>query len=252
MQHVDQKSFDYASIPTGYYDDIFRREKGAQSAWHHLKFSTVRAAMPPHYRDHLDIGCGAGTFISTLAPERRSTGVDIAEAQIEYAKQHYGTESHRFICIDAMKELPFSENAFDVVTMVEIIEHLPMTENRRLLEEALRVLRPGGRIVLTTPNYASFWPILESIVNRLGDVSYEDQHISPFNRGKLTRLLEDAGFGRISVSTFQGLSPFLAAVSWNGARRTHRLEGRFLRAGMGFLLLGQGEKPAAQAEATLP
>ena len=90
----------------------------------------------------------------------------------------------------------------DIVTMIELIEHLNEEDGLNLLREARRTLRSGGRIMISTPNYASPWPVVEWFVNRLGAVSYEDQHISRFNRTHLEALLRRAGFGQVEIARF--------------------------------------------------
>ena len=51
---------------------------------------------------------------------------------------------------------------------------------RETLGDAVRRLRPGGRLVLTTPDYGSAWPLVERVVDRLGDVEYYVQHVNKF------------------------------------------------------------------------
>ena len=61
--------------------------------------------------------------------------------------------------------------------MIELIEHLPPADARRLLAEARGMLSPQGRLVVTTPNYRSLWPLIEWGLNRVSRVSYEQQRI---------------------------------------------------------------------------
>jgi ubiquinone/menaquinone biosynthesis C-methylase UbiE len=233
--------FDYDTIGPGYYDEIFRRGAGVQSKWHHLKFRNVRASFPVGVRDHLDIGCGPGTFIGTLPQELRCIGTDSAAAQINYANAKYGSGTHTFLCASDSK-LPFEDCRFDVVTLIELIEHLDREFVKELLVEARRVLRLGGRLVVTTPNYASLWPLLERVVNAQTPVSYAQQHISFFTAASLRRLLATLGFDVVEVRTFQFAAPFAAAVSWKLADRIQIVENRLLTLPMGFLLLGSARK----------
>jgi len=239
-----QATYDYESIDPGYYDHVFRRGAGVQSKWHHAKFKVVRDHMPADYQRHLDVGCGPGTFIGTLPDDRNSTGTDVADPQIQYALREYKTESHDFQCIPP-GDLPFEDNTFDVVTIVEIIEHLEVPVIEALLQEVLRVLVPGGRVILTTPNYGSLWPFLEKVVNARADVTYEDQHITFFKRARLRAFLERAGFADSAARTFQGAAPFAAALSWKLADLVQIVENPLLSPAMGFLLLGSGTKPGS-------
>ncbi|MBF0159357.1 MAG: class I SAM-dependent methyltransferase [Magnetococcales bacterium] len=211
--------FDYATIPAGYYDAIFHRGRGVQSQWHRLKFAHFRAAMRG-YRRHLDIGCGPGTLIGSLGIEHDSVGIDLAAGQIDYATTHYGAVNRRFQVVSADGQLPFADGSFDVITLVELIEHLPEQEIMPLLSQAVRLLRPGGRLLISTPDYGSLWPLIEALVNHLGPVDYSEQHITRFNRARLSGLLmQIPALSVEGVARYMGLAPFLAAVSWQGSQR---------------------------------
>jgi len=234
-------AYDYDAIGPGYYDEVFRRGAGIQSKWHHLKFAHVRRQLPPDCSRLLDIGCGPGTFIGTLPETIDATGTDLAAAQIEYANTQYGTPAHRFRCVSA-GPMPFDGDAFDAVTLIELIEHLDRAVIDGLLAEAIRVLRPGGKLLITTPNYAGLWPLLEKVVNAKAPITYEEQHITFFTPARLRALLADCGFSRVRVSTFQGAAPFAAALAWKLADRLQIIENPILRPALGFLLLGEAYK----------
>lgn len=226
--------FDYESIPSGHYDSVFRRRAGVQSKWHHLKFDRFRACLQGPLK-HLDIACGPGTFIGTLEPGIESTGVDIAQSQIDYAESAYGAPGKRFDVV-APGRLPYADGEFDVATCIELLEHLTPDDGLTLLREARRVIAPGGRLLLSTPDYGGGWPVLEWLVNRLGGVSYEDQHITHFTRARLAVLLERAGFADVAVERYQFLAPFAAALGWRMADVVRRCEPRWLTDRFGFLL----------------
>ena len=100
--------------------------------------------------DALDIGCGAGYGTAILAAGSRSAaGVDIATDAIRYAQQHYVQPNVRFAAASCLA-LPFASARFELVVAFEVIEHL--SEYRRMLEEAARVLAPGGVFAVSTPN----------------------------------------------------------------------------------------------------
>jgi len=226
--------FDYDSIEPGHYDRVFARRAGVQSKWHHLKFAHIRAQMPVAAR-HVDIGCGPGTFIATLDGRIESTGIDIAPAQVDYAQAIHGSARKRFRTAGAAG-LPFEDGSFDVATCIELVEHLTPAECHDLLTEARRVIAPGGVLSLTTPDYGGAWPALEWAVNRLGGVSYEDQHITHFTPSSLGSMLEGAGFEDVRVERYQFMAPFFAALGWRLADRVARLEPRWLTRRFGFLL----------------
>jgi len=233
--------YPYHAIEAGYYDRIFLKYSGVQSKWHHLKFTHVIKHMG-NYQRHLDIGCGAGTLISQLPADKISVGVDIALTQIEYARARYQTRRHHFLNTGPSAALPFGENQFDVVTIIEVIEHLSLDHNKQLLGEVLRVLKSGGVLLMTTPNYASLWPLVEIIVNKCSKVSYEDQHITRFTRPRLSAMLNDLSFIEISVRPFQWIAPFAAALGWGLADWVERVESPWLSRWFGLLLFAQARK----------
>ena len=100
--------------------------------------------------DALDIGCGAGYGTAILAVGSRSTaGVDLATEAITYARGHFARPNLLFAAASCLA-LPFASARFELVVAFEVIEHL--SEYRRMLEEAARVLAPGGVFVVSTPN----------------------------------------------------------------------------------------------------
>ena len=233
-------NFDYDAIPVGYYDSVYRRGTGIQSKWHHLKFAAFHREMAD-LRDHLDIGCGPGTFVATLGGETRSRGIDIAKQQIEFAQECYGRPGRTFE-VAGDPPLPYDDDAFDVVTIIELIEHLPPEQNLELIKEALRVLRPQGKLLISTPNYGSAWPLVEALVNRLGPTSYEDQHITHYRKSTIRNLLERAGADDISVRSYMGAAAFAAPLGWRFADLVSRLEAPWLERLYGLLLFAQASK----------
>lgn len=108
----------------------------------------------------LDVGCQCGALAVALAESgARVTGLDIDEPLLEGARARargYGVEAS-FVC-GVGERLPFGDGAFDLVTMVDVIEHVEDIE--RSLRECARVLAPGGTLYLQGPNRWSpkwFW-----------------------------------------------------------------------------------------------
>lgn len=216
------RPFDYQAIPIGYYQQVVETGNPIRRAWHLQKFQRVLECLPKTPgQSILDIGCFAGTFLSLLPQSSfsRQTGVDILEKQVAYANERFGTPYRSFRYISHIADLAQIDEMFDCVTLIEVIEHLTEDEIRELFRQISDKLTTNGRLVLSTPNYASCWPLLEIVVNRLSEVSYEEQHITKFNYftcvKKMQRistiLAED--FRLVGKTTTHFISPFLAAIS---------------------------------------
>jgi len=224
--------FDYEAIPAGYYDRIMREGNPIRRLWHVSKFERVLDYLPSDSAQSiLDIGCFAGTFLSMVPKERfsRQLGVDILPAQIDYANRTYGASFRQFRHVPSITHLRSIEGSFDCVTLIEVIEHLNLAEIYDLFGELARLIRPGGKLVLTTPNYLSSWPLLEQILNRLSEVSYEEQHITRFTYFNMERKLAElysplsSQFDLDLKTTTHFVTPFLAGLSYNLARTLSRL-----------------------------
>ena len=231
----------YDAIAPGFYDNVFQRRQGIQSKWHHQKFARVLTELAG-YKDILDLGCGPGTMIGQLASDVNAIGVDIASKQIDFATNRYGATNRHFLTIIENVPLPFPEKSFDAVSLVEFIEHLRPIESLRLLREVHRVIRPGGKLIITTPNYHSFWPVLEFVINLVGKVTYEKQHICHYNLCKLRKLIASAGFTQFRVTPFLFAAPFFAPFGWELADRVACWEAKHCAKIAGNLLLGIGGK----------
>lgn len=94
----------------------------------------------------LDVGCGLGTYVERFRERSDQTyGVDIEVERV--------TEGGRRLpnLLAAVAEaLPFTDNSFDVLVLHEVLEHV--SDDRQAVEEAYRLLKPGGRIVIFAPN----------------------------------------------------------------------------------------------------
>ncbi|PCJ56474.1 MAG: hypothetical protein COA79_18710 [Planctomycetota bacterium] len=237
------KSFDYEKIPDGYYDEIFHKKSGLQSAWHNLKFKMVSHKLKGLGK-HLDLGCGPGTFIGNFQKFSSGVGIDLSQSQIEFARKKYGIQDNISFESCADGKIHFKEESFEQASMIEVIEHLDVDKSNQLLLEIFRVLKPSGQIVVTTPNYGSLWPVLEILVNKTSKVSYEEQHIQKFKRKQLKLSLETAGYIKVKVKSFLFFAPFLAMLSWGLSKGFFKFENSIGLNPIGFLLIATGEKPS--------
>ena len=122
----------------------------------------------------LDYGCGNGWLTKYLAPFGRITGIDLSDEGIRQASEMY--PGHRFIRAAYFDHFAESES-FDAVVSQEVIEHISYEEQADYLSECHRLLRPGGQLVITTPNKPAVkakFRAAKKDISKLGDQPKEN------------------------------------------------------------------------------
>lgn len=100
----------------------------------------------------LDAGCGSGRNMVDLARRGTVCGVELASSSLDLARRRQVGEVHP----GSLEEpLPFADAAFDLAVALDVLEHVG--DDARALRELARVVRPGGRLVLSVPQYAWLW-----------------------------------------------------------------------------------------------
>jgi ubiquinone/menaquinone biosynthesis C-methylase UbiE len=175
----------------------------------------------------LEVACGRGGFVRHLAKAgARVTGFDFSAAALQATRSKLYNNGHpppeSLVQGDA-QNLPFADNAFDIVVSCETIEHLPDVQAG--LNEMYRVTRPGGRLFLTTPNYFNFMGLYEIYARFRHPARRDDQ---PFDRRQwfpqIHRWIRQAGWTTLRTDGtvhqfpfFPGLNP----IRWE-ALESHR------------------------------
>lgn len=105
----------------------------------------------------LDAGCGQGVWLNQFAKFTAAEnvfGADIDPESIEIAKQNYPEIPAENIKVSTAEELQFDDNMFDVAFSNEVLEHVE--DDDQAVSELIRVLKPGGKLIIFTPNRG--WP----------------------------------------------------------------------------------------------
>lgn len=139
----------------------------------------------------LEVGCGTAFHLAELSPFfLKGIGTDASEKMLEIAKRKSGRDNLQFILDDSEKLLKFSDNSFDIVFFVGLLEHLinPLD----CFQNCLRVLKPGGKIIGITPNKFSPWyhivgPLLRGKMKHLPTDKF-------YSAGDISALLNKSGF----------------------------------------------------------
>ena len=139
----------------------------------------------------LDVGCGNGFFLA-FAFERGwdCYGLDNSPGAIQAARQKLSDR----VTLTTLLEACYSSDSFDVISLFEVLEHLPNPMDH--LREIHRILKPGGWVCISVPNFASF----ERLIFRKWWVGLDaPRHLQQLTPQSLHFFLQEAGFDAIDV-----------------------------------------------------
>jgi len=176
--------------------------------------------------DILDIACGPGGWVLDVAyehPEMQVMGVDISQTTVEYARAQAwsrGLSNVNFRIMDVLKPLDFADNSFDLVNGRLLYGFMPAAAWPKLLQECMRITRPGGLICLTecemvlTNSFAS-----EKLASMFGQAMKQaGLSFSPDGRNvgitpMLGHLLSNAGY--------QDIEKMVCAIDYSAGAEGH-------------------------------
>ena len=128
------------------------REAGRRSDAHLARYAEA-ARLVQHGDVILDAACGYGYGSHMLAATTRAAqviGLDLAPNSVEYARRNFGRTDVEFHVADVTAMTLVADASVDLVVSFETLEHIPNPE--AFLDEIVRVLRPGGRVIVSVPN----------------------------------------------------------------------------------------------------
>jgi len=202
-----------------WYENVYARRS---EAIHTYKLKLLEIAAPSLANSSiLDVGCGTGQMAQRLnALGAQVVGVDFSLNGLRHAAAYAAA-----LQTNLDQSLPFANEQFDAVWCTEVIEHV--ISPLHLLQELHRILRPGGRLFLTTPNSAfHFFRYLELFGKTSSEIQHPG-HLHFFSARSLARVCTNSGF---QIEQFFGRAVFLAMPTFGLARRSAsshptRLEG---------------------------
>ena len=143
----------YIQKTKSFYNHFHHRQEPAVVDFlNNQRYLFLKKKMASQKGNVLVVGCGSKNEMDCLNNQCDGVGLDISEVAIKKCRQRYPNSS--FVVGDA-QALPFSGEKFDCLVCSEVIEHLPNDE--KFIIEAFRVLKPRGRLLITTPNWISFF-----------------------------------------------------------------------------------------------
>lgn len=115
------------------------------------RLAMVRAYVPLEDKRILDIGCGIGAYVAKFREFTQQVyGIDVERARVLK-----GSKGLPNLSVARGEDLPYKDNTFDVIFLNEVLEHVE--DDAKVVEEALRVTRDGGHIVIYVPNRLYFF-----------------------------------------------------------------------------------------------
>ncbi len=166
------------------------------------RYRHVGRHIPKDARSILDVGCNVGICAEPLrriVPDAKLIGLDCVPERVAVAKTVLDDARVGFA-----NELPFEDRTFCAVIGCEMIEHLTEEDARAFLLESARVLRPGGRLILTTPNPRYIY------LRMSGRSVLDDRaHLTEFDSMRLAGLVKDAGLRVLCIEGTGRVSRYL-------------------------------------------
>jgi 2-polyprenyl-3-methyl-5-hydroxy-6-metoxy-1,4-benzoquinol methylase len=153
----------------------------------------------------LDVGCGEGRFAVGLARAGASVvGIDVAQEPLRRARERHPELDVRLVSSKRGWEL--ADASFDVAWAGEVIEHV--ADTAAWLSEVRRVLRPGGRLLLSTPAHGRLTILSLALSTRAFAARFDPRgdHLRFYSRATLKELLEDFRFQEVEVHGAGGLA----------------------------------------------
>jgi len=222
---IDFEALYGESYYTGGSDAVFADYVGQEAArrTHARRKLAVLRTLPPRIARSgrlLDIGCAAGFFLAEARAFYDVQGVELSAWSSAYARDRLGLPVITGTLPDA--QLPAAH--FDVVTLWDVIEHVP--DPSPLLAEAARVLKPGGRLVLSTGDWGSAYAQARGADWHLMTPPW---HLTMFSRATLARAAERAGLTVVAIR-----SEGVAGDGWRWRNKASLLVSRL--AGLGDIM----------------
>lgn len=208
---------------SNYYNNYWKKLKHKQCDDFLYKWPCLKKYIPKEPNITIvDFGCGAGQLIHKLEkinPSSHYVGLDVSDECINRNKKKF--KKHEFHLIIDGGKLPFKNNSVEYIISADSIEHVYDTD--LAFKEFTRVLKPGGKIIITTP-YHGFFKNLVIILTNNFDLSFDplSYHIRFFTKSSLTKCLTNVGLIPVKYDYFGRFYPLSRGILVVAEKRISR------------------------------
>lgn len=195
-----------------YYEDYWQILQHERLGDFPYKWPAIKPLIPtaPNLKI-LDFGCGTGDIlhqVMQLNPNSRYFGIDVSSIALKKTRRRF--PKAKFYQVEDGDKIPLKSSSIDFILILDVIEHIYNTQ--RTVKEIYRILKPGGKILVTTP-YHGF--IKNLILISLFFEKYFDPagaHIRYYSKKSLISQLKDVGFSVIKFGYFGRFFPLSRAM----------------------------------------
>ncbi len=222
----------HRATPRSYDLEFLRRHFG-------LYLGLLESHRPPGGR-LLDVGCGGGFFLKAAgAAGWTAEGTEISRRLADYARDVVGVK----VSLGTLEELRWPPGTFDVVTLFDVLEHVP--DPPRTVAEAGRLLKTDGLVLISTPDYDS---LSRLFLGKAWAVLSPAEHLSIFTAKTLRSLTERAGLSVLGIRNLLVFNP--EYTHRKGLRHAlwRSLHGRLTRTGLSARLMAHEHREASAVE----
>ena len=197
-------------ISPDYQYKALRNNNFLQSNWHNNKLVVMDYILKlTKAKTVLDLGTGSGNFELIFAKRLdKIVGVDYNDEAIGFlrSKLHQNKINNVELIVKDVREIEKIRGLpkFDLVIMIDVIEHIKIKDAEKLVAKLKGVLKKDGNVCIITPNYKSTWRILEKILDIFTILPHfeGEQHLAKYYKNNLENLFTNAGFKSVYFSSF--------------------------------------------------
>jgi SAM-dependent methyltransferase len=167
------------------YDAMFAIE--AKHWWFHAKRDIVLSAISPTGTiEIIDFGCGTGAMLESLKRFGNVTGIDFCQKALDFCRKRIDA---RLLQVNLTEKLPL-DPIFDIGVALDVLEHID--DDATALKNIHRVMKPGGKVIITVPAFMSLW----------SDHDKNCNHKRRYRKKELETLIRNSGLSIEYISYF--------------------------------------------------